>query len=87
MEMMVFDGCFIVELLLRLDGGHQALQDPVFRSDHIFSRLLRDLLLVENQLPFFLLMKLFEMIIPIPHPANSIITFILSGQLPKYGKK
>ena len=34
-EMMVFDGCFIVELLLWFNGGHQALQDPVFRNDHI----------------------------------------------------
>ncbi|KAJ4958865.1 hypothetical protein NE237_025976 [Protea cynaroides] len=53
--MMVMDGCFILELLLR---------EPNSESDAKFSSLvLVDLILLENQLPFFVLEALYKVFI------------------------
>ncbi|KAG6731328.1 hypothetical protein I3842_01G124300 [Carya illinoinensis] len=62
-EMMLLDGCFIIELFRKWDGssprdGH----DPIFELDWMLPKIARDLLLFENQLPFFVLSKLFLMI-------------------------
>ncbi|KAL3726675.1 hypothetical protein ACJRO7_031563 [Eucalyptus globulus] len=63
--MMVVDGCFVVELL-RLCFGNprtKAIEDdPILTNPHILTTLRRDLLLLENQLPFFVLEKLYELI-------------------------
>ncbi|XP_039165599.1 UPF0481 protein At3g47200-like [Eucalyptus grandis] len=68
-EMMVVDGCFVVELL-RL--YHQRFNpqspevateyDPIFTNPQTLTALRRDLLLLVNQLPFFILEKLYELI-------------------------
>ena len=60
-EMLLLDGCFIIELFRRLvmmDLRDE--HDPIFQFDWMFNSLNRDLLLFENQLPFFVLTKLFE---------------------------
>lgn len=55
-EMLLLDGCFIIELFRKL-----ALKDlrdecdPIFRLDWMFYSLACDLMLFENQLPFFVL--------------------------------
>jgi hypothetical protein len=62
-EMMLLDGCFIIELFRKL--AKEELRDecdPIFQLDWMHPMLLRDVLLFENQLPFFVLNKLFEMI-------------------------
>lgn len=68
-EMMVVDGCFVVELL-RLyhqrvnpqSYGVATEYDPIFTNPRTLTALRRDLLLLENQLPFFVLEKLYELI-------------------------
>lgn len=68
-EMMVVDGCFVVELL-RLyhqrfnpqSPGVATEYDPIFTNPWTLTALRRDLLLLENQLPFFVLEKLYELI-------------------------
>ncbi|XP_048129481.1 UPF0481 protein At3g47200-like [Rhodamnia argentea] len=68
-EKTVVDGCFVVELL-RLYHDRFCLQpdavaiqdDPIFTNPRILTTLRRDLLLLENQLPFFVLDKLYELI-------------------------
>ncbi|CAL5343730.1 unnamed protein product [Camellia sinensis] len=61
--MMVLDGCFIIELLRKFDMEFlRDENDPIFKRDWIFKRLQRDLMLFENQIPFFILCKLFDMI-------------------------
>ncbi|KAG7951399.1 hypothetical protein I3843_12G005800 [Carya illinoinensis] len=64
-EMMVLDGCFIIELFhkfaMMIFGRME--DDPIFQMKWVLPRIARDLLLFENQLPFFVLAKLFEMII------------------------
>lgn len=62
-EMMLLDGFFIVELVrkFRMPNLRQ-IDDPIFEVEWIVNSLQRDLLLFENQLPFFVLCKLFDMI-------------------------
>ncbi|KAF5465153.1 hypothetical protein F2P56_015184 [Juglans regia] len=59
-EMMVLDGCFIIELF-HTYKTRALLNDPIFQMKWVLSRIARDLLLFENQLPFFILDKLFRM--------------------------
>lgn len=92
-EMMLLDGCFIIELFRKfsvdncIDPCDQFESDPFFKlmkissdpCDPIFklnwlSGLWRDMLLFENQLPFFVLTTLFEMT-RIPDPRDNINDF------------
>ncbi|XP_031248445.1 UPF0481 protein At3g47200-like, partial [Pistacia vera] len=67
LTMMLLDGCFILELLHRFmeklrprtDSNDNQERGTLF-SGLIIKRLGRDLLLVENQLPFCVLQKLFS---------------------------
>ncbi|KAJ4959531.1 hypothetical protein NE237_026642 [Protea cynaroides] len=77
--MMVMDGCFILELLLR---------EPNSESDAKFSSLvLVDLILLENQLPFFVLEALYQVFIEdSDHKAAdkcSVIGFICKNYVPQ----
>ncbi|KAL3746941.1 hypothetical protein ACJRO7_015817 [Eucalyptus globulus] len=67
--MMVLDGCFVVELLrLYYELFHTKSTvvanevDPIFTHVRILTNLQRDLLMLANQLPFFVLEKLFMLI-------------------------
>ncbi|KAF5465149.1 hypothetical protein F2P56_015180 [Juglans regia] len=64
-EMMVLDGCFIIELFHKYEiyrkTGDYHEDDPIFQMWWVRSRIACDLLLFENQLPFFVLDKLFGM--------------------------
>ncbi|GLU04028.1 hypothetical protein SLE2022_211950 [Rubroshorea leprosula] len=57
-EMMVLDGCFIVELIHQL--REKKLDPSVFKGGLVLRSILRDLALVENQLPFCVLWKLLD---------------------------
>ncbi|KAK1426020.1 hypothetical protein QVD17_14687 [Tagetes erecta] len=61
-EMMVLDGCFIIELF-RMMGALVEVDkhDPLINMSWIMSFLLRDLIRLENQIPFFVLECLFEL--------------------------
>ncbi|KAH6800053.1 hypothetical protein C2S52_000517 [Perilla frutescens var. hirtella] len=61
-EMLILDGCFIIELIrkygldnLRQDG------DTIFQYEQVLSQARHDLILVENQVPLFVLDQLFSM--------------------------
>ncbi|XVE79302.1 hypothetical protein DITRI_Ditri14bG0047200 [Diplodiscus trichospermus] len=61
-EMMVLDGCFIIELFCIVGRlADTNLDDPIFNMQWILSFLMRDLLRLENQVPFFVLQTLFEL--------------------------
>lgn len=61
-EMMLLDGFFIIELLRKVARKVSIdIYDQIFRLSWIFYNVRRDLVLFENQIPFFLLTKLFEM--------------------------
>ncbi|XP_042505587.1 UPF0481 protein At3g47200-like [Macadamia integrifolia] len=60
--MMLFDGCFMLEFLLRnlpLEPSHR--EDPVSSTDWLSSALKCDFILLENQLPFFVLECLYKL--------------------------
>lgn len=64
-EMMVLDGCFIIELVCKVTGLIQRkVDDPIFQMGWILPFLMRDLLKLENQIPFFVLQDLFDILVP-----------------------
>ncbi|KAL7251673.1 hypothetical protein ACSBR1_013512 [Camellia fascicularis] len=72
-EMMFLDGCFIVELFRKFNMRHLVEEDDlIFQSDQIRFCLRRDLILLENQLPFFIIAQLFDMT-KFPGPQDEII--------------
>ncbi|CAN1170913.1 UPF0481 protein At3g47200 [Linum perenne] len=59
-EIMLLDGCFILELFLRYSNSDLRLEsDPIFTTSWMVLTLQRDLILLENQIPFFILDWLF----------------------------
>lgn len=63
-KMLLFDGCFILELFLRFSSDDAKRQyDPIFTTSWMISTLQRDLALLENQIPFFVLTELYKHIV------------------------
>lgn len=61
-KIMLLDGCFIIELFCKVDNSSLIdHRDPIFQMNWLKNALERDLLLFENQIPFFVLEKLYEM--------------------------
>ncbi|KAK3192935.1 hypothetical protein Dsin_024245 [Dipteronia sinensis] len=64
-EMMVVDGCFIIELVCELlNLATKDPDDPIFKMDWILPFVMRDLLKLENQIPYSVLEKLFKISVP-----------------------
>lgn len=61
-EMMVLDGCFILELFGGVAGGFKHLgyarNDPVFAIRGSMHSIQRDMIMLENQIPLFVLERL-----------------------------
>lgn len=63
-EMMVLDGCFIIELFCKFTGlVDKDPNDPIFKMNWIIPFLMRDLLKLENQIPFRVLQSLFDILV------------------------
>ena len=63
-EILLVDGCFILELFLRRSLGKIVdKSDPIFNNAWMIPALQHDLALLENQIPFLVLQKLFELIV------------------------
>ncbi|KAF9613201.1 hypothetical protein IFM89_006302 [Coptis chinensis] len=60
-QMMLLDGCFIFEVFL-INTEEKTKSDPIFMSKSLFGSVYHDLLLLENQLPYFVLEHLFNLI-------------------------
>jgi hypothetical protein len=60
-EMMVIDGCFIIEFFRKSSMVHREEEDPVFNSSLKTCQIKNDLFLLENQLPWRVLECLFSM--------------------------
>ncbi|XP_031389212.1 UPF0481 protein At3g47200-like [Punica granatum] len=59
-EMMILDGCFVLELFRKKAGiVPQHPDDPIFKTSYMKKILLSDLLLLENQLPWYVLESIF----------------------------
>ncbi|BFG36368.1 hypothetical protein CerSpe_226420 [Prunus speciosa] len=94
-EVMLLDGCFILELFLRYDqhGLNMKLKgkvDPIFNNAWMIPALRQDLALLENQIPFIVLQKLYKIIRPnvVNHytPPNSVTSLALKFFQPMNNK-
>uniref|UniRef100_A0A0D9V0A0 Uncharacterized protein n=1 Tax=Leersia perrieri TaxID=77586 RepID=A0A0D9V0A0_9ORYZ len=56
-EMLLLDGCFVVQFFVQWFYGET---DPVFRVGWNLPLLHTDLLMLENQIPYFVLLELYE---------------------------
>ncbi|KAJ6393042.1 hypothetical protein OIU77_022509 [Salix suchowensis] len=63
-EMLLLDGCFIVELICKIATPGPQQGDPVTGNSSVFHIVSHDMLLLENQLPFCVLLELFSMAMP-----------------------
>lgn len=71
-EMLVLDGCFIVELFRKFGGFVPAdPDDPLTSMSWVYAFFLRDLLRLENQIPFFILKCLYQLTILAPGEEES----------------
>ncbi|CDO99351.1 unnamed protein product [Coffea canephora] len=61
-DMLCLDGCFVIEFLRKNQQPESCLEnDHIFEMLWLPSTIAHDLVLFENQLPFFVLQKLFDM--------------------------
>ncbi|CAL1392421.1 unnamed protein product [Linum trigynum] len=62
-EMMLLDGCFLVELIRKCCAmeGLADDHDPIFAVPSNFVAIVRDVLLLENQVPLFVRLNLFQL--------------------------
>ncbi|KAI4311087.1 hypothetical protein MLD38_036014 [Melastoma candidum] len=70
-ELMLVDGGFIIELLIKC--AHKSLRrrgDPLFSTPGKLFDLRLDMILLENQIPLFVLQRLFQ-VSPIPKQCNT----------------
>ncbi|KAL0314377.1 UNVERIFIED_CONTAM: hypothetical protein Sangu_2282100 [Sesamum angustifolium] len=61
-QMLLLDGCFIIELIRKYGIDElRERDDIVFQYEQVLSQLRHDLMLVENQVPLFVVDQLFNM--------------------------
>ncbi|KAK9289327.1 hypothetical protein L1049_007482 [Liquidambar formosana] len=61
-EMLVLDGCFVLELFRKVKNPDIIeLDDPLFSMLWLLSFFQRDLIKLQNQIPFFVLQRLFDL--------------------------
>ncbi|KAL0333449.1 UNVERIFIED_CONTAM: hypothetical protein Sangu_1501100 [Sesamum angustifolium] len=61
-EMLVLDGCFVIELFRKFGGVVPfEADDPLLSMSWVYSFFLRDLIRLENQIPFVILQCLFDL--------------------------
>ncbi|KAI3420517.1 uncharacterized protein J3R85_012733 [Psidium guajava] len=77
-EMMVLDGCFIIEVFRVIEGiVAPDPDDPIFNMLWTFTSFMRDFLHLENQVPFFVLEMLYDMSKPPNEPQCSLVEVAL----------
>ncbi|KAL0866176.1 hypothetical protein Bca101_045294 [Brassica carinata] len=77
-EMILHDSIFIIELMLRfLVRGSERIGDPLMDELCLENTIKRDLILLENQLPYFILEKLFDPIIKILYHEETLRTLVI----------
>ncbi|KAM2375706.1 hypothetical protein ACFXTH_044432 [Malus domestica] len=62
LHMMILDGCFLVQIFRKFMNKEQRdINDPLFNMDCMFQYICHDLLLLENQIPWFVLQSIYEL--------------------------
>ncbi|OVA02071.1 Protein of unknown function DUF247 [Macleaya cordata] len=80
-EMMVLDGIFILELFRGVAGGFKLLgyarSDPVFAMRSFMHSIQRDMIMLENQLPLFILDRLWGLQVGDPDQKGFVAKLVL----------
>ena len=63
-QMIKLDAIFILELFLKYRFGGWEIDDPIFVEAWLGDMVLHELLLLENQLPFFVINELYHLTLP-----------------------
>ncbi|XP_024963896.1 uncharacterized protein LOC112504177, partial [Cynara cardunculus var. scolymus] len=83
-KMMVIDGCFILEFILRVRNHNHPDDDPIFYNKLVYINVAYDLVLLENQIPFFVLQDIFKCTILEFSPSSSLQSLVFSFLRPIY---
>ncbi|CAN1281545.1 UPF0481 protein At3g47200 [Linum perenne] len=71
-KVMFLDGCFIIELFLKYSNKTlRRRNDPIFSVPGTLFDLRCDLILLENQIPLFVLQRLFQLV-PVPKQSTTV---------------
>ncbi|CAL9159824.1 UPF0481 protein At3g47200-like [Musa acuminata AAA Group] len=90
LQMLLLDACFVVETITfweQTEQGLEAVQNPIKSTSWTLRAVARDMLLLENQLPFFLLETLFDAAFPnqsvnlLVQVLNFIGRFVRTGKM------
>ncbi|KAL6344891.1 hypothetical protein AAG906_006647 [Vitis piasezkii] len=79
-EMILVDGCFIIEVILGFWNRRTGKPDDrIFNKPWLIFDVRRDMTLLENQLPFFLLLTLYSLleVMAVPRHQNDYYSFLL----------
>ncbi|XP_009600725.1 UPF0481 protein At3g47200-like [Nicotiana tomentosiformis] len=84
-KLLLLDGCFLVEFIRERYGIYPEEEGWIIPGNCISNQVRRDLLLVENQLPFFVLTKLHHMTMDDEDeiPFTTMVKWIFLPSLPK----
>ncbi|XXG72869.1 hypothetical protein AAC387_Pa07g1869 [Persea americana] len=82
-EMMLLDACFIIEYCRKRDSL-ECEDDSIFQLEWLQDAIVGDLIMLENQIPFFILHHLFDLIDGCrQHSLLEIATFLLQDRIVK----
>ena len=81
-KMIMLDATFILELFLKSKSNEWTRDDPMLVDARLNPRVKRELLLLENQLPFFVIEKLYHL--ALPSLSNSLSLIQLTFDFFKY---
>ncbi|KAG7584498.1 hypothetical protein ISN44_As08g039510 [Arabidopsis suecica] len=77
-DMILHDSVFILEFILRIsEQGTTKRGDPLIDQHTLSITVRNDLLLLENQLPYFILEKLFDPVVPILRPNETFRELVI----------
>ncbi|KAK2995262.1 hypothetical protein RJ640_018369 [Escallonia rubra] len=81
-EMLLVDGCFILELLYRRKVNHPGNNDPISCTNGLIGHAVTDdLLLLENQIPMFVLQTLLDFSLVQPYTLPDLIISFFGNML------
>ncbi|KAK2976216.1 hypothetical protein RJ640_023423 [Escallonia rubra] len=81
-EMLLVDGCFILEFLYRRKKADPPQNgDPILGNSLVLHDVRHDLLLLENQIPMFVLQILFDFSLVQPYPLFDLIISFFGNML------
>ncbi|KAK3412054.1 hypothetical protein EUGRSUZ_I00814 [Eucalyptus grandis] len=89
MEMMVLDGCFVIEMFQGFTEGFEKLgylpNDPVFSMRGSILQIQRDMIMLENQIPLFILDRLLGLQLGDPNQKERVTKLALQFFSPLIG--